>query len=104
MNDLSVKLFKDNRPSRSIKLGDVVTLCAREKFTKGKTGWGTVIEIIERGVAGTIYLCGVQWFNRAPHTMGSISYHYDKDLMHVEEKLMFDSHVYDSADDIPRNK
>jgi len=104
MNDLSVKLFKGKLGMHGIKLGDVVTLCAREKFTKGKTGWGTVIELIERGVAGTIYLCGIQWFNRPPDSMGSISYHYNRDLMHVEEKLMFDSHVYNSADDIPRNK
>ena len=100
MNELKLRSYR----KRDIKLGDVVTLCARERFTPGKTGWGTVIEIVERGSAGTIYLCGIQWFNKLPDTRGGISYHYDKDLMHVEEKLMFDNHIYDSADDIPRNK
>ncbi len=100
MNELKLRSYKTG----VIKLGDVVTLCDREKFIKGRTSWGTVVEVIERGIAGTVYLCGIKWFNRPPHTRGSVSYHYDRDLMHVEEKLMFDNHIYDSVDDIPRNR
>jgi hypothetical protein len=100
MNELKLRTYR----KQDIKLGDVVTLCAREKFAKGRTGWGTVIEVIERGIAGTVYLCGIRWFNRPPHSKGSVSYHYDRDLMLVEEKLQFDNHIYNSVDDIPRNK
>lgn len=100
MNELILRSFKTGE----IKLGDVVTLCDRKKFVKGRTSWGTVVEVVERGVAGTLYMCAVQWFTRQPNSRGSISYHYNRDLMHVEEKLMFDNHVYDSVDDVPRSK
>ena len=100
MNELKLRI----RRKQDIKLGDVVTLCARDKFVKGYTGWGTVIEVVERGVAGTVYLCGVKWFHKPPNSSGNISYHYDRDVILVEEKLQFDNHVYDSIDDASRNK
>ena len=100
MNELKLRSYKTGE----IKLGDVVTLCDRKKFVKGRTSWGTVVEVVERGVAGTLYMCAVQWFSKLPNSRGSISYHYDRDLMHVEEKLMFDNYVYDSVDDVPRSK
>jgi len=88
MNALKLKL--KTMKSKKIAHGDVVTLVMEEPFEKGATLWGTVMEVIDRGNSGQTLLCGVKWFNKPPPARNNLSYHYEYELLTVEEKLTYD--------------
>jgi hypothetical protein len=91
MNAIRLKL--KSMKSKKITHGDVVALVMEEPFEKGKTLWGTVVEVIDRGTSGKILLCGVKWFNKKPNTRDTVSYHYEYELLTVEEKLTYDDEM-----------
>jgi hypothetical protein len=91
MNALRLKL--KSMKSKKITHGDVVALVMEEPFEKGKTLWGTVVEVIDRGGSGKTLLCGVIWFNKKPSTRDTVSYHYEYELLTVEEKLTYDDEM-----------
>lgn len=74
-----------------VKLGDIVTFLSYTPFVQGRTPWGTIVELIDRGVTGTHLLCCIRWFNTAPGERGHISYHYANELVQLEEKLSYDA-------------
>ena len=76
-----------------VKLGDVVTFITYTPFEKGRTAWGTIVEVVDRGVSGKHLLCGIQWFTVAPGKRGYISYHYDEELVRLDEKLSYDAMI-----------
>ena len=91
MNALKLKL--KSMKSKKITHGDVVTLVMEEPFEKGATLWGTVMEVIDRGNSGQTLLCGVKWFNKGPAARDKLSYHYEYELLTVEEKLLYDEEM-----------
>lgn len=86
----AIKLKLKSMKSKKLGHGDVVTLVMEEPFVKGKTPWGTIIQVIDRGNSGQTLLCGVKWFNKQPSARDSLSYHYEYELLTVEEKLNYD--------------
>ena len=74
-----------------VKLGDVVTFITYKPFEEGRTAWGTIIEVVDRGVSGRHLLCGIQWFGITPGHRGHVSYHYDEELVRLDEKLSYDA-------------
>tara|TARA_R110001583_G_scaffold131761_2_gene283570 strand:+ start:1021 stop:1317 length:297 start_codon:yes stop_codon:yes gene_type:complete len=85
--DSKIKKAKESR----VKLGDVVTFAAAEPFIKSTTSWGTVVEVVDRGLSGRYVLCGIRWFNKTPEIKGSMSYHYESELVRLDEKLSYDA-------------
>ena len=79
--------------SKKITHGDVVTMVMEKPFEKGNTLWGTVMEVIDRGTSGQTLLCGVKWFNKSMSTRDKLSYHYEHELLMVEEKLLYDDEL-----------
>jgi len=85
--DSKIKKAKETR----VKLGDVVTFTSVAPFIKSTTSWGTVIEIVDRGLSGRYILCGIKWFNKTPDIKGNMSYHYESELVRLDEKLSYDA-------------
>ena len=61
MSGISTKV-KHAKESR-VGLGDVVTFVESKPFVRYISAWGTIVEVIDRGVSGQHLLCGIQWFN-----------------------------------------
>lgn len=93
MTTNALKFKLKTMKSKKITHGDVVTLVMEEPFEKGQTLWGTVMEVIDRGNSGQTLLCGVKWFNKKPNTRDDLSYHYEYELLTVEEKLTYDDEM-----------
>ena len=89
MSGLKAKL----RPVKNsrVKLGDVVTFLSYTPFEQGRTPWGTIVEQVDRGVTGQHLLCAIQWFNMPPGKKGNITYHYENELLRLDEKLAYDA-------------
>ena len=90
--------FKSAKSAR-VGLGDVVTFITDKPFTKSSSSWGTIVEIVDRGVTGKHMLCGIQWFNISPGKRGNITYHYESELLTLDDKLRYDAlanHVIDT--------
>ena len=85
--DKKIKKAKETR----VKLGDVVTFTAIAPFVKSISPWGTIVEIVERGITDRYVLCGIKWFNEAPDIKGNLSYHYESELVRLDEKLAYDA-------------
>jgi len=82
-----VKKAKESR----VGLGDVVTFTGSKPFVKYISAWGTIVEVVDRGVSGQHVLCGIQWFNIPAGKRGHISYHYESELVRLDEKIAYDS-------------
>jgi hypothetical protein len=82
-----VKKAKESR----VGLGDVVTFIGSKPFVKYISAWGTIVEVVDRGVSGQHVLCGIQWFNVPAGKRGHISYHYESELVRLDEKMAYDS-------------
>jgi len=89
MNTL-LKKIKAAKNSR-VGLGDVVTFNTSIPFIQGRTPWGTIVEQVDRGVTGQHLLCAIQWFNLPPGKRGNITYHYENELLRLDEKLAYDA-------------
>ena len=81
MNLINTKIKKAKETR--VKLGDVVTFTSAAPFIKSTTSWGTVVEIVDRGLSGRYMLCGIIWFNKAPDAEGDMSYHYESVLAYA---------------------
>jgi len=82
-----IKAAKSSR----VGLGDVVTFISDKPFVKTSKSWGTIVEVVDRGFTGQHLLCAVQWSSMLPGKRGSISYHYENELLRLEEKLAYDA-------------
>lgn len=85
-----VAKLKKAKESR-VGLGDVVTFTGSTPFVKHVSAWGTIVEVVDRGVSGQHILCGIQWFNIPAGQRGHISYHYENELVRIDEKIAYDS-------------
>ena len=73
-----------------VGLGDVVTFVSDVPFVKSKHAWGTIVEISDRGVTGRHMLCRILW-HAGPAVKPKHSYHYEYELLKLEEKLAYDA-------------
>ena len=82
--------FKLAKRSR-VGLGDVVTFITDRPFISSASLWGTIVEVVDRGVTGKHVLCRIQWFNTSPGERGNITYHYESELLRLDDKLSYDA-------------